>query len=82
MGRAGETLASLAVTLARMPMTECKIDLDLALTLRALIKATTPGTNPPRKNLFRCVECGKPVFPQGGENKRFTHWEKNPHCSG
>ena len=59
-----------------MPMTECKIDLDLALTLRELIKVS----GPPKKNLFKCIECDKPVFPQGGENNRFTHWESNPDC--
>ena len=61
-----------------MPMTECKIDLDLALTLRELINKVSSG--PPKKDLFRCVECNKPVFPQGGKNERFTHWEKNPDC--
>ena len=61
-------------------MTECKIDLSVALTLQELIKKAG-GADPP-KGLFRCPKCGKPVFPQGGENQRFNHWEANPRCSG
>ena len=50
-----------------------------------------PGVHrvPPPRRLARRPAAPRPdnpvsltVFPQGGENQRFNHWEANPRCSG
>ena len=59
-----------------MAANECKIDVRLALALRDLIDAAGVRS----RNLFRCIECGSPVSPQGGQNQRFEHLERSPGC--